>query len=1048
MQTTFAFLKKYLSPLFHTRAAGIYILLFALAIGAATFIENDFGTSAAQKVVYQAWWFELLLFLFGVTIIVNIFRFRMIPQKKWALLLFHAAIIVILLGSAITRYFSYEGMMHIRENSANNQFLSSQTYLTFKAAKGEKSYDFDEPVLFASLGNNHWEESFLLGSEQVDVRVKEFIPNPKAVLYESLDGKPMLQIVIAGQNGREEYFLEQGQAKRMHNLVFNFKPDPLPDAVNIVYRNDSLLFNSSQNLTQTVMATQQRDTIYANGTYHSLALRALYTDGVNSFVCADFKESGKTKIISEDPKVKNESLTALLLEISSGGQGKQHYVYGQKGVPGKPATMHFGDLHFSVAYGAREIELPFSIHLYDFIMDKYPGTNSAASYASEVQLIDPRSNHREDYRIYMNNILNYQGFRFFQSSFDRDEKGTYLSVNHDFWGTWVSYLGYALLTLGMVWTLFSKRTRFYQVRQRLDKLRAKRASLILVLLGLASGISAQGDPEIQSANSSAHTDYAVARDHAQAFSQVIVQDFKGRMKPVHTLSREILRKIARQERFDGLNADQVLLGLFVSSKEWSTVPLIKLGKHKDIKNKLGVAGDYAAYTDFFTESGQYKLRQEISRVHSLAPIDRGTFEKELLKIDERLNILGMAFSGGLLRIIPQPEDPNHTWLANHRHNHNDGHEHNHSFEVAEKFFNAYRSTLREAISTGDYQHAEHLLDELKSYQQEKGGAILPSPSKIRGEIMLNNSRIFSRLTGLYLLLGVGFLCFLFLSVFKPTLRLNTASKVLFAGVLVGFVLHTLGLAVRWYVSGRAPWSNGYESMIYIAWTTTLAGVLFSRKSSGGLAATMVLAATILFVATLSFLDPEITPLVPVLRSYWLTIHVSLEAGSYGFLMLGAIIGLINLILMALIRESNLTRTKAIIQEMSYLSEMTLTAGLFMISIGTFLGGVWANESWGRYWGWDAKETWALVTILIYAFILHMRLIPRLFGLFSYNLSTIFGLASVVMTYYGVNYYLSGLHSYATGDPVPIPTWVYVFIGVVTAISGLAYWKKRRFSGIS
>ena len=237
-------------------------------------------------------------------------------------------------------------------------------------------------------------------------------------------------------------------------------------------------------------------------------------------------------------------------------------------------------------------------------------------------------------------------------------------------------------------------------------------------------------------------------------------------------------------------------------------------------------------------------------------------------------------------------------------------------------------------------------------------------------------------------------------------------------------------------------------MIYIAWTSTLAGILFTRKSFGGLAATMVLAATILFVSTLSFLDPEITPLVPVLKSYWLTIHVSLVAGSYGFLMLGAIIGLINLILMIFLTESNKTSMKRIVQEMSYISELTLIGGLFMVSVGTYLGGVWANESWGRYWGWDAKETWALVTILVYAFILHMRLIPKLTGLFAYNVATIFGLASVIMTYYGVNYYLSGLHSYATGDPVPIPSWVYMVVVSIIIISMLSYIKKRKYPIIS
>jgi ABC-type transport system involved in cytochrome c biogenesis permease subunit len=205
---------------------------------------------------------------------------------------------------------------------------------------------------------------------------------------------------------------------------------------------------------------------------------------------------------------------------------------------------------------------------------------------------------------------------------------------------------------------------------------------------------------------------------------------------------------------------------------------------------------------------------------------------------------------------------------------------------------------------------------------------------------------------------------------------------------------------------------------------------------------MTLSATVLLVASLSYLDPEITPLVPVLRSYWLTIHVSMEAGSYGFLMLGAIIGLINLILMVFLTARNKDKINHQIREMSYLSEMTLIGGLFMISIGTYLGGVWANESWGRYWGWDAKETWALVTILVYAFILHMRIIPKMQGLFAYNFATIFGLGSVIMTYYGVNYYLSGLHSYAAGDPVPVPQWVYIVITSILIISILAFWKKR------
>lgn len=1034
-------IKKFLAPLFNTRAAGIYFVLFAAAIGIATFVENDFGTSAAQKVIFKSWWFELLLFMFGVTIIVNIFKFRMIPQKKWPLLLFHGSIIIILIGAGLTRYLGFEGIMHIRENDASNSFLSSNTYLKFDVSKDGQNFDFDEPVLFASLGNNNWEESYLIGDDLIEVRVKEFIPNPKQILSESIDGKPTLQIVVAGANGREEYFINQGQTKRIRNLIYNFKDTQLLDAININFRNDSLLFASNKTLTQTVMATQKKDTIFPSSNYSPLLLRSLYSDGSNNVVFSNFNKSGKVIIESEDPKVKNESLTALLLEVSTNGNSKEVLVYGSRGMPGRPEVLNFDNLNLSISYGAKEIKVPFRVQLNEFILDKYPGTNSASSYASEVTLIDDKNDVKMDYRIFMNNILDYDGYRFFQSSFDKDEKGTYLSVNSDFWGTWISYLGYALLTLGMIWTFFSKKTRFYQVTQKIKKMRAKSGTFIFILF--VSSLSFG-----QETNSDSFVQHVVSAEHANAFSELVVQDFKGRMKPMHTLSREIMRKLARKESMYGLNADQILLSLFANKQEWYAAPIIKLGKHKDIHKKLSVGGDYASYKDFFATNGEYKLREEVRRVYGLEPIDRGVYEKELLKIDERLNILSMTFSGTLLKIVPNPNDPNNTWVSNAAHNHSANDGHNHEESVADKFFSAYGTALKEAVTTKNYGQANNLLEELKTYQSTNGGEILPSSSKINAEILLNKMNVFTRLAGFYILLGLALLFFLFLSVFKPNINLKKVYLVLFSLVVFGFVLHTIGLGLRWYVSGRAPWSNGYESMIYIAWTSTLAGVLFTRKSFGGLAATMVLAATILFVSTLSFLDPEITPLVPVLKSYWLTIHVSLEAGSYGFLMLGAIIGLINLILMVFLKESNKTRIKRIVQEMTYISELTLVGGLFMVSVGTYLGGVWANESWGRYWGWDAKETWALVTILVYAFILHMRLIPQLKGLFAYNLATIFGLASVIMTYYGVNYYLSGLHSYATGDPVPVPSWVYIVVVCIIIISSVAYFKKRKFPIIS
>ncbi len=1026
--------KRFALSLVNTRAAGSYILLFAISIGVATFIENDFGTSAAQKMVYRATWFSILLALFGASILANIFKFRMFQERKWALLLFHAAIIVILAGAGITRYFGYEGIMHIRENDASNEFLSAETFLQFKAQNRQQQFEFDEQVHFASLGSNHFEKSYLIDGNLVEVALKEFIPNPVRTLQSDPNGQPHLKIVFGGGNGREEYFIRQGETRKIKNTLFNFRGASTPGAINIKFSDNQLQLQTNRPLSQMVMATREQDTLIA-GRWHPLILRSLYSDGAGRFVFGDFHPSSRLKLVAANQKVKRESLTALKLDVAVNGVHKEAMVYGQKGMPGQMKHLQFDGLSLGINYGAKPVKLPFSIKLHDFIMERYPGTENAASYASEVQLIDARNGVERDFRIYMNHILNYDGYRFFQSSFDRDELGTYLSVNHDRLGSWISYTGYFMLTLGMVLALFNRKSRFYQVRQHLKQMRTAAAVVgILVLTTTATG---------QKVIDHRHSLQEISMEHAAKFSEVVVQDHRGRMKPIHTLSREILRKVSRKESLLGMNADQVILGMYANRRAWLHVPMIKLGKHKSIHERLGVETDYAKYSDFFAQDGAYLLKDEVQRAYRLEAIDRGVFEKELMKIDERVNIMNMVFSGRMFRLIPLQNDSNNTWISE-AHRHGRG-QNSTSSSMAREFFGGYKKALRKGLETGAFEDADQLLMQLTSYQKQVGIKVFPSDTKVKTEILLNNLNVFNRLAGWYALLGLAFLLFLFVTVFKPKTSLKWSYRILLGLFVLGFAYHTVGLGLRWYVSGRAPWSNGYESMIYIAWTTVLAGLVFTRKSWGGLAATSILSATVLLVALLSHMDPEITPLVPVLKSYWLTIHVSLEAGSYGFLMLGAVIGIINLILFLFLNNRNKQRVNRIVKEMSYLSELTLIGGLIMISTGTYLGGIWANESWGRYWGWDAKETWALVTILVYAFILHMRIIPKLYGLFAYNLATIFGLASVIMTYYGVNYYLSGLHSYAAGDPIPMPTWVYIVVTILALISLGAYVQHRRFN---
>ena len=259
-----------------------------------------------------------------------------------------------------------------------------------------------------------------------------------------------------------------------------------------------------------------------------------------------------------------------------------------------------------------------------------------------------------------------------------------------------------------------------------------------------------------------------------------------------------------------------------------------------------------------------------------------------------------------------------------------------------------------------------------------------------------------------------------------------------------FIVHTFGLIARGYISGHAPWSDAYESMIYVAWATMGIGLLFARKSDLTLASTSFVTSMILMIAHWNWMDPSIANLVPVLDSYWLMIHVSVIVGSYGPFTLAMILGIVALILMILTTKSNSSIIKNKLAEITIINELAITIGLIMLTIGNFLGGMWANESWGRYWGWDPKETWALISILIYAFVLHMRLIPKMRGQWLFNLMSIIAFASIVMTYFGVNFYLVGLHSYASGDKVITPNFVYYSILFVFVLGLISKFKYNKF----
>lgn len=1014
---------------------GLLVVAFAVAIGVATFIENDFGTEGAKSVVYNATWFEILLVVLAINLVANIFKYKMYRKEKIVIFTFHVSFVVILIGAGITRYIGYEGIMSIREGETENTMLSDISYVMAELHDGGTMEYTEKGVIMSALSQRAYKDSQTINGKKVKFKSVRYVPNAQEVLVKGNPGEGdpyVIMVVSSGTSGRNNLIVKQGDQRNFLGYNFAFDQDYNELAFNISYKNGQLTFNAPEEVITMAMMGGAGDTLIS-GQWHPFEMRKLYSLGDLRIVLTDVYENGKVDFTTYQGKDMN-FMNALIVEAESGGITKEIGLRGGKGYLGETSAFEINGIEVKMMYGAKILDLPFALRLEDFQLERYPGSNSPASYASEVTLIDKGKGIEEPHRIFMNNVLNYGGYRFFQSSYDKDELGTVLSVNKDAAGTWVTYLGYFLMTLGMMLALFVKNTRFALIGRLLrSNKKAAGAILLFIMAGSLSLNAQQHTHNVDMSNL-----MTVDKDHAALFGTLLVQDHDGRLKPMTTLSSEMLRKVSRKTTLNGMNPDQVMLGMQLEPEKWQMVKMIKVS-HPELKKYLGITGGLASFTDMldFAQGGGYRLRDLVSQAYAKKPAERSKFDNDVIAVDERVNISYMVYTGDLLRILPDPRDSHFTWITPG--SKVEGLNPDDSSFIAEVLPFYFSS-----ISSGNMQQAEMLLQGVLDYQRKFGSEIMPSEGKINAEIWYNKMMIFDRLGKYFGLAGVIMLVLVFINLFKEKKWINKALSFFYVLIIIFFVFQTLGLAMRWYIAGRAPWSNGYESMIYIGWVTVLAGLIFSRKSQMTIAATSILASIILMVAHLSWMDPEITNLVPVLKSYWLTIHVSVITASYGFLALSALLGFINLVLMILKSPTNFAKLQSTIKELNYINERSVIIALYLLTIGTFLGGIWANESWGRYWGWDPKETWALVTILVYTFISHMGYTPGLKTDYSFSLFTLVGFSSVIMTYFGVNYYLSGLHSYAAGDPVPVPNFVYYTVAVVFVVSVWAWLIERKF----
>jgi len=886
-------LKFLLSPVF----MGSLFIIFAFAMAAATFIENDYGSEAAYGMVYGTRWFELVLFLLAVNLTGQLIINRLFRKNKLPVALFHLAFILMIAGAGITRYFGWEGIMHIREGESTDKCFSDDKYLRYQVrnSSGEILAEESEDYNLSSSSASGFRKKIMAGGREYEL-VFAGMMSETPVFHLFADGKP------------EMILLKQG-----------------PD---------------------------------------------------ESFVSGSFKSD---------------------------------------------------DMEFEIAYGSNATLLPFKLLLNDFILERYPGSDSPSGYRSDVILIDEPENVKMPFEIYMNNVLKYKGYRFYQSSYDPDEKGTVLSVNHDRAGMIVTYTGYAVLFLFIVLSLLIRNSRFRTVQPGLWNSYLRKTVPVVLLMFMVPGL-----------NDISAQHFIPGKNASDELGKILVQDQRGRTKPLFTLSNDIVRKVTGENKFEGYSSMQFFMGLLLDFDHWKDLPLIKV-TNNELRRKIGVRGRYAAFSDLVDMSGggSYKLSADVNSSYSKSPGNRNKKDKEIMKVDERVNILFMIYRGDFLRMFPT-KDSTHTWGPPHEAltgavNREDS-----------LYLQNIVSAMAQAVQADNTVRARQVVSSVSSYQERHTEYQLPSQSRVKAEIIYYKLAVFERLFPFYLSLGLIMIILLIIKVISNNPGGYSLIKVLRWILLAGFILHTSGIALRWYIAGHAPLSNGYESMIFISWITLLAGFIFSRKSDFALSSTAVLSGLTLLVAHMSFMDPEITNLVPVLKSYWLTLHVSVVTGSYGFLGLGALLGLLSLVLLAMVNGKNRERISGTIDELTVINYKTLTLGLYFLTIGTFLGAVWANESWGRYWGWDPKETWSLITIVVYTLVTHSRMIPGMKDIYTFNLLSLFAFSSVLMTYFGVNYYLSGLHSYAGGDPVPVPVFVYVTIILLVTLSVTAYIRYKKF----
>lgn len=666
---------------------------------------------------------------------------------------------------------------------------------------------------------------------------------------------------------------------------------------------------------------------------------------------------------------------ALLTHISA-KRGMIHLRIGQ------PTDTYMAASDSQDGMGMQEEKLPFSLCLQNFETKMHDGTQAVADYSSKFTVTD--GNDKSEGQVSMNNIYSHRSYRFYQSSYDEDGKGSVLAINADPYGIPVTYTGYALLFISLIWMLIDPKASYRKLLA--SQLLKKGALMMLMFISMGNLQAAEVLPKAT----------------AEKFGELNIL-YNDRICPVQTYALDFCKKIYGDRSYKGLTAEQVLTGWIFYGDEWASEPFIKV-KSGELKTAMNLP-DYCSINQFFNkEMGGYIIGQYVQEYYNGA---QDKFHQQAADIDGKIQLIMDLRRGVSLKVLPYTfpknvratkENPfikagTTTWFSP-----SDrlpkAVEHQHALYITNVF-----SLLYGDVKAGNTERVNIFFDKMKKYQEVSGGNSLPSKAQYKAE-RINNAFPFA--TILFMVnLTLGFIA-LFYTIYRMTKKRSFKALDIALPILLGisFLALTFGLALRWIISGNVPLSNGYESMLSVAWLVMLIALLMQFRIRIVMVFGFLLSGFFLLVSHINQMDPAIGQMMPVLNSPLLSIHVSIIMMSYALLSLTFICGIMGICM----------RSHG--EELQALSRLFLYPALTCMGFGIFIGAIWANVSWGNYWSWDSKETWALITFMIYAVVVHTQSLPLFRKPLAYHVFMTLAFLSIVMTYFGVNYFLTGMHSYA------------------------------------